>query len=158
MGVDAGGWPTNVAPNELIESAWGNAVVKGLLGVPVGAGVNAIGPHIQGAIGNILHTAVSPVLTYATRLVISASCWAGSDSSGLGGIQFGILTNVAGANGPQTPQVATQAGGTYGHANMPWSYVVPAGGSPEFAVTAAWTTGSGTVYTAAQVTWVRYRS
>lgn len=157
MGVDANGWPTNVAANELIESAWGNGVVKGVLYALVAAGVNTVSEHIQAAIGNVLHTPIG-TLPYATRMVVNATVWAGSDSTGLAAIQGGVLTNVAGQNSPLTPVVATTAGGTYGVCPLVWSWIVPANIDPSFAITAAWTTGGGTIYTAGRCTWMRFRS
>jgi len=161
MGTDANGWPTNVAANELIESAWGNGVVTAVRYALVGSGVNRIGPHIQAAIGTVLHTAVTPVLPYATRMIAQAAVWVGNDSIAIPGITAGILTQVgAGADQPSTPPVATPgAGGTYGLVSLVWSWVVPAGGSPQYACNAGWGGGGGgTMYTAADTTWQRYRS
>lgn len=159
MGVDAAGWPTNVAANELIESAWGNAVVKGLLGVTVGAGRARVGPHVQGAIGTVLDVPL-PAVTYATRMVAQATVWVGSDSSTLAGVTGAILTNTSPTdNQPVTPPVSTTpGGGQYAMQVLHWSWIVPANQLASFAVTAQWTTGTGTIYTATDATWQRFRS
>lgn len=157
MGVDVNGWPTNVATNELIESAWGNGVVKSVLYALVAAGVNSVAEHIQSAIGNVLHTPLA-ASAYATRMIVNATVWAGSDSTGLGGIQAGVLTNVSGGNSPLTPVTSTATANVYGVCPLVWSWVVPANADPSYAITAAWTTGGGTIYTAGRTTWQRFRA
>jgi hypothetical protein len=158
--VDSGGWPTAVAPDQLIESAWGNAVVTGLGKVAVGAGSARIGPHSQAGIGQVLGVPVAPIVAYATRMVVRAALWIGSDSTALAGVTGSVLPALGGATSqPVTPPVsATAGGGQYALQSLEWSWVVPASADPSFAIHGQWTSGGGTIYTATDCTWTRYRS
>lgn len=157
--VDSGGWPAHVATDELIESAWGNAVVDALRYPPIGMGVARVVPHVQAAIGNVLSVTVVPMVNYATRMMVNATVWAGSDSTTLASVTGAINNNVGGASQPVTPPAATTAGGgQYASQPLVWSWIVPANVDPSYAVHAQWGSGGGTIYTAADTIWQRFRA
>jgi hypothetical protein len=160
MGVDAGGWPSNVAANELIESAWGNAVVKGLLHVPILIGSLHVAPHIQGAIGAVADIPASPAVNYPTTMLVRASVWIASDTSPVGGATGNIATGIGGAtNQPVTPPVSVTSGpGAYALVSLVWRWAIPALGANNFGVQAQWTTASGAIYTVCDVTWQLFRA
>jgi hypothetical protein len=154
----AGSFPSQVVAGELIESAWGNRVVEYLQGVRIDGGHAFIAPHQQPTPGTVLHVAVSPTLPYSTRMFTFGYGEVGSDSSNVAYISGGIQTQVSGTNGQGSNNTQSIAGSHYGAIHCVHSWVVPAGGSPQFAISANWAGGyTGTIYTAAQVIWQRYR-
>jgi len=158
LGVDSGGWPTGVAAGELVESAWGNAVVNGIAKVAVGAGYNTIGAHVQAAIGTVLHTAVAPVFPYATRMTVQATVGTSSDGSIIQGFKGAVITQVTGTSQPESQPTNTLGVGIWAYIPLVWSWVVPAGQSPQYSITMSWTGASGTLYTMCDTSWQRFRA
>jgi hypothetical protein len=154
--VDPGGWPGHVVADELIESAWGNAVVDSFRWAHVNAGVGVYpsAPTLNGAA--ILPQAPPPV-PYATYIIMTANGRAGSDSGTMDGVQLTVVPATSAAYstvaGAQTPA------NRYGLQSLGFSWLVAANASPAFDIRVGWvSTGGGTTFVQADVNWHQYRA
>jgi len=121
-----------------------------------GAAARALStPTVAGS--TVLHVAVTPVLDYPTVMSVTGVGWAGSDSSALAFVGYSLNTQVFGTN-VQTQPTNSPGANLWAPCPFTHSWVVPAGGSPQFGLSVNWAGGfAGTTYAAADVVWNRYR-
>lgn len=147
--------PAHVATGELITSAWGNGVVDSLQYAPVqmGGGSYPITALVNSS--TILHQSV-PSVPYATRMVVVANGWAGSDSGNLDGVNVRVQTGTG--PGTQTPSTGGATPGRFAHTGVTWQWLVPANGNAQVSLAVGWvTTSGGTTYVAADIAWWMFR-
>lgn len=143
----------SVALTEII-----NHIAETEVGARVDGGFATLTPTIMPGGGTVLHVPVSPVQSFVTRMYVTANLATGSDSSALSGAKGAVITQVSGTNQPLSPGASTQGANDWVHIPLVWSWLVPADGSPQFAVNSSWNGGAlGAVYATTDIQWQRYR-
>jgi hypothetical protein len=152
--VDPSGFPGHVAPDELIESAWGNAVVDHLKFYAAGAMEYPVALTASSAGWRVAYTVAVPTLTFAT--VMTATGWVGWAGDQVA-IRAGTrLTRLTDANPGVQMDPHTMAVGDWGSNTHTREWPVaangPAGYTFDLNVVGV---VSGAIYVAGQTTWSR---
>lgn len=152
--VDPSGFPGHVAPDELIESAWGNAVVDHLKFVTSGA--LEVAPALTGSAAGwrVAYNVPVPTLTFATVMVaVGTVAWAGDQVAIRAGSR---LTRGTDLNPGQEIPPRTSAVGDWSQNTHTREWAVPANAVATYTLDLN-VIGviSGAVYVNGQTTWQR---
>jgi hypothetical protein len=119
------------------------------------AGFAAKASGIQAAIGATLNVPV-PAVDYASVIYVTGCIWIGADGGPVSGAASNVIT-AQGINQGNTPGAASAGTGQFVPCPVAHSWAV-VGGVADFVLHSFWSGGAGSIYTAARVSWFRYKT